>query len=76
MLGFAKNIYRHYPASSKEADLENNILAALESVPLENMRWYGIKFNLNVFCLVNSIGTGSPLACADFVKTKNGQTGD
>jgi hypothetical protein len=36
--GFAKRIYCQYPASSKEADLDNNILAALESVPLENMR--------------------------------------
>ena len=35
--GFAKHIYRHYPASSKEADLERNVLAALESVPLESM---------------------------------------
>jgi hypothetical protein len=39
--GFAKHIYRRFPASSKEADLENNILAALESVPLDNMRRYG-----------------------------------
>jgi len=36
--GFAKRIYRHYPTSSKEADLERNVLAALESVPLESMR--------------------------------------
>src|SRR5258707_15655261 len=36
--GFAKQIYRHYPASSKEADLEQNILSALEAVPLESMR--------------------------------------
>jgi hypothetical protein len=35
--GFAKRIYRHYPVSSKEADLENNVLATLESVPLDNM---------------------------------------
>jgi len=35
--GFAKRIYHHYPASSKEADLEQNLLAALESVPLESM---------------------------------------
>ena len=63
--GFAKCIYRHFPASSKEVDLENNILAALESVPLKNMCRYDINFNFNVLCLVNSIGTGSPLACAD-----------
>jgi hypothetical protein len=36
--GFAKQIYRQYPASSKEANLERNVLSALESVPLENMR--------------------------------------
>ncbi|KAF7969760.1 hypothetical protein HWV62_11377 [Athelia sp. TMB] len=38
--GYAKRIYRHYPASSREADLEKNLLAALESVPLETMRKY------------------------------------
>jgi hypothetical protein len=63
--GFAKRIYRHFPASSKEVDLENNILAALESVPLENMRRYGIESNINGLCVANSIGTGSPLAHAD-----------
>jgi hypothetical protein len=36
--GFAKRIYRHYPASSKEADLEQNMLSALEAVPLESIR--------------------------------------
>jgi hypothetical protein len=36
--GFAKQIYRHYPASSKEADLEHNLVSALESVPLHSMR--------------------------------------
>jgi hypothetical protein len=63
--GFTKHIYHHYLASSKEADLENNILVALEYVPFKNMCQYGIEFNSNVFCLANSIGTGSPLACAD-----------
>jgi hypothetical protein len=53
------------PASFKEVDLENNILTALESVPLQNMCQYEIKFNFNVLCLANSIGTGSPLAHAD-----------
>jgi hypothetical protein len=28
----------HYPLSLKEADLEQNLLAALESVPVESMR--------------------------------------
>jgi len=63
--GFAKRIYRHFPASSKEADLENNILTALESVPLENMRRCGIKFDFNDLHLPNFISTDSPLARAD-----------
>lgn len=36
--GFAKRRYHQYPASSKEADLERNVISALESVPLESMR--------------------------------------
>jgi transposase len=36
--GYAKRIYWHYPPSSKEADLEQNLLVALESVPVESMR--------------------------------------
>jgi len=36
--GFAKRIYRHYPPSSKEADLQLNLVSALESVPLQSMR--------------------------------------
>ena len=36
--GYAKRIYRHYPPSSKEADLEQNLLSALKSVPVESMR--------------------------------------
>lgn len=36
--GHAKRCYRRYPLSSKEDDLERNMLAALESVPLETMR--------------------------------------
>jgi len=36
--GYVKRIYQHYPASSKEADLERNMLASLESVPLESMK--------------------------------------
>jgi hypothetical protein len=37
--GHSKRVYRQYPPSSKEADLEKNVLAALESVPLVMMRW-------------------------------------
>ena len=36
--GYAKRIYWHYPASSKEADLKQNLLASLKAVPLESMR--------------------------------------
>ena len=36
--GYAKWIYQHYPTSSKEADLERNLLASLEAVPLQSMR--------------------------------------
>jgi len=36
--GYAKCIYQHYPASSKEADLKSNMLVALEIVPLESVR--------------------------------------
>ena len=36
--GYAKWIYRHYLASSREADLEQNVLSALETVPLDRMR--------------------------------------
>jgi hypothetical protein len=36
--GHAKRVYRQYPSSSKEEDLERNLLSALESVPMETMR--------------------------------------
>ncbi|EGO28162.1 hypothetical protein SERLADRAFT_366047 [Serpula lacrymans var. lacrymans S7.9] len=45
--GFAKHIYQQYPASSKEADLECNILAALESVPLDTILIDAYKKGLN-----------------------------
>ncbi|PBK82030.1 hypothetical protein ARMGADRAFT_947274 [Armillaria gallica] len=32
--GFAKCIYHEFPSSSKEADLERNVITALEAVPL------------------------------------------
>jgi hypothetical protein len=35
--GFAKRVYQHYPPSSKEADLEQNVIEALDSVPLASM---------------------------------------
>ena len=36
--GYAKCVYREYPASSKEADLELNLTSALGSVPLCSMQ--------------------------------------
>lgn len=36
--GYAKREYRKLPASTKESDLEANMFAALESVPLASMR--------------------------------------
>jgi len=58
--GFAKRVYRKFPASSKEADLENNVLSALESVPLESMRksvklFYIFCFQLNMVQVCNSL---------------------
>jgi transposase len=36
--GYAKRKYREFPPSSKEANLERNLLAALEMVSLDKMR--------------------------------------
>ncbi|KAG1835846.1 hypothetical protein F4604DRAFT_1623007 [Suillus subluteus] len=41
--GYAKRIYRQYPTSSKEVDLERNVLSALESVPLDSMRRFSTR---------------------------------
>jgi hypothetical protein len=35
-----------YPVSSKEADLEANVISALDSVPIASMRRYGNVFQL------------------------------
>ena len=40
--GFAKCLYHQYPASSKEINLECNVLTALESVLIIVMRWYDL----------------------------------
>jgi hypothetical protein len=40
--GHMKRIYRQYPPSSKEADLEANIVTALESVPVVAMRSHAL----------------------------------
>ncbi|KIK79666.1 hypothetical protein PAXRUDRAFT_160754 [Paxillus rubicundulus Ve08.2h10] len=42
-LGHAKRLYRQFRASSKEADLESNVLAMLDSVPLITMRWFATR---------------------------------
>ncbi|KAF8315112.1 hypothetical protein DL93DRAFT_2136065 [Clavulina sp. PMI_390] len=36
--GYAKRVYREFPASSKMEDLERNALTALDQVPLDSMR--------------------------------------
>ena len=38
--GYAKRKYREFPPSSKEADLEKNVLAALDMVSIQSMRRY------------------------------------
>ncbi|KAG2115106.1 uncharacterized protein F5147DRAFT_522999, partial [Suillus discolor] len=42
--GNAKCRYRKFPRSSKESDLEHNVIKALDSVTLESMRKYSIRF--------------------------------
>ncbi|KAJ7595596.1 hypothetical protein C8J56DRAFT_775144 [Mycena floridula] len=41
--GFAKRIYRMFPTSSKEADLERNMVESLDSVPIESMRRFATR---------------------------------
>ncbi|KAJ3792029.1 hypothetical protein GGU11DRAFT_694005 [Lentinula aff. detonsa] len=36
--GFGKRVYRVFPASTKDADLERNMVTSLNSVPLKSMR--------------------------------------
>jgi len=36
--GHSKRVYRQYPTSTKEEDLQTNLLSALESVPMATMR--------------------------------------
>ena len=36
--GYSKRIYRQCPVSSLEADLEFNVLASLDAIPIESMR--------------------------------------
>jgi len=41
--GYSKRIYRQCPISSKEDDLERNVLMALDSVPLASMRRFATR---------------------------------
>ncbi|KAI6022540.1 hypothetical protein BKA83DRAFT_4054572 [Pisolithus microcarpus] len=41
--GYAKRIYRCYPMSSKDADLEANVIKALDSVPLDSMQKFATR---------------------------------
>ncbi|KAJ7353648.1 hypothetical protein DFH08DRAFT_692624, partial [Mycena albidolilacea] len=41
--GYAKRVYRMFPESSSEEDLERNMLEALESVPLASMCRFAIQ---------------------------------
>jgi hypothetical protein len=43
--GHSKRVYRQYPVSSKEEDLQKNLLSSLESVPIATMRRY-VPFTL------------------------------
>ena len=61
--GFAKRTYRKYPESSKEADLEKNVIDALASVPIESMRRC-IKSKSHEFLLTDGFIPG--LQCALF----------
>ena len=55
--GYAKRVYRHYPPSGKESDLEKNTILALESVPLESMRRYA--HNLHIINFTSSLSSHS-----------------
>ncbi|KAI0037719.1 hypothetical protein FA95DRAFT_1506618 [Auriscalpium vulgare] len=41
--GYAKRVYREYPPSSKEAQLESNALKALDAVPVVTIRRFGTR---------------------------------
>ncbi len=41
--GYGKQTYRHFPPSSKEADLEKNVIQALNSIPLATMCWFATR---------------------------------
>ena len=41
--GYSKRTYRQYPISSKESDLEHNVLMALDSMLLVSMHWFATR---------------------------------
>ncbi|KIK93034.1 hypothetical protein PAXRUDRAFT_60539, partial [Paxillus rubicundulus Ve08.2h10] len=42
--GYAKWLYHCYPPSSKDVDLEQNVIQALNSVPLESMQKSALSY--------------------------------
>jgi hypothetical protein len=59
--GLAKRVYREYPVSSSEADLERNVAAALNSVPIASMRRsvnLFSEFLLTVYSTLEDFQTG------------------
>ncbi|KAF8240327.1 hypothetical protein L208DRAFT_1049715, partial [Tricholoma matsutake] len=48
--GYAKRKYCEFPPSSKEADLERNLLAELEMVSLDKM--HRLTVNILVFLII------------------------
>ncbi|OAX33976.1 hypothetical protein K503DRAFT_649798, partial [Rhizopogon vinicolor AM-OR11-026] len=41
--GYSKRVYHELPLSSKETDLERNVLAALNSIPLDVIRRFSTR---------------------------------
>jgi len=53
--GFAKRVYREFPASSAEADLERNVVLALNAVPLDSMRRYVTHLSVMILSLFHVV---------------------
>ncbi|KIK81898.1 hypothetical protein PAXRUDRAFT_832541 [Paxillus rubicundulus Ve08.2h10] len=65
-LGHAKRLDHQFPVSSKEADLESNVLAVLDSVSLITMRWVCDSFTSIYGCGLERIDR--PTSCLGFKK--------
>ncbi|KAF9218211.1 hypothetical protein BS17DRAFT_674456, partial [Gyrodon lividus] len=52
--GYAKQLYHCYPSSSKEANLELDVITALDSVPLKSMH----KFTAQSCCFMDAYHKG------------------